>query len=200
MQITIPEVEIKVAITDYIKRQVNLREDQLIDIDLKATRGIEGYQAIINITSPEHAEVYAANTATATKPSDAPAAKAEEAAKTDSPLKIVEKVEAAKEKPAKPKAKLFTSTAAEVQTAELEKPAEDPPFVVDDAADEPLPPLDESALGSEALDPAFAPETTPVVEAAPVVAEAANEDAPTRPSIFAAMVKPVNAKAEEAQA
>lgn len=199
MQITIPEVEIKVAITDYIKRQVNLREDQLIDIDLKATRGIEGYQAIINITSPEHAEMYAANAAAAEKPVEAPAA----AAKTDAPLKIVEKVEAAKEKPAKPKAKLFTSTAAEVQTAELEKPAEDPPFVVeDDAADEPLPPLDAPLVGSEALDPAFAPETAPAVEAAPVVAEAAaaDEAAPKRPSIFAAMVKPVNAKAEEAQA
>ena len=49
MRITIVQSEIEEAITDYIKRQVNLRDDQTIKIDLKATRGEEGYMAEIAI-------------------------------------------------------------------------------------------------------------------------------------------------------
>lgn len=53
MRITIVQSEIEEAITDYIKRQVNLKDDQTIKIDLKATRGEEGYMAEIAIESPK---------------------------------------------------------------------------------------------------------------------------------------------------
>jgi len=49
MQITIVEAEIKQAIRDYILSQVPMRDDTEISIDLKATRGEDGYQAIIDI-------------------------------------------------------------------------------------------------------------------------------------------------------
>lgn len=49
MRITIVQSEIEEAITDYIKRQVNLRDDQSVKIELKATRGEEGYMAEIAI-------------------------------------------------------------------------------------------------------------------------------------------------------
>lgn len=53
MRITIVQSEIEEAITDYIKRQVNLRDDQSVKIELKATRGEEGYMAEIAIESPK---------------------------------------------------------------------------------------------------------------------------------------------------
>lgn len=49
MQITIVQSEIEKAIIDYIKSQVSVRDDMEIDIDLRATRGAEGFQAIIDI-------------------------------------------------------------------------------------------------------------------------------------------------------
>jgi len=53
MQITIIQSEIETAIRNYIMSQITVREGQRIDIDLKATRGPEGYQAVIDIV-PEN--------------------------------------------------------------------------------------------------------------------------------------------------
>lgn len=50
MQITIAQSEIEVAITDYIKSIITVREGSNIAIDLKATRGDMGFQAVIDIT------------------------------------------------------------------------------------------------------------------------------------------------------
>jgi hypothetical protein len=49
MKITINQVEIEAAITAYIMSQVAIRPGQRITIDLKATRGAEGYSAEIEI-------------------------------------------------------------------------------------------------------------------------------------------------------
>lgn len=49
MQITLVQVEIEEAIRQYVNTQINVREGMRIDIDLKATRGAEGYQAFIDI-------------------------------------------------------------------------------------------------------------------------------------------------------
>jgi uncharacterized protein (DUF4415 family) len=49
MQITIPQLEIEQAIEKHVREQVVVRDDQEVLIDLKATRGPEGYQAVINI-------------------------------------------------------------------------------------------------------------------------------------------------------
>lgn len=49
MQLTLVQVEIEEAIRAYVNEQINVREGMRIDIDLKATRGAEGYQAFIDI-------------------------------------------------------------------------------------------------------------------------------------------------------
>jgi hypothetical protein len=51
MQISIAQAEIEEAIEKHVREQVAVREDQQVKIDLKATRGPEGYQAIIDIVS-----------------------------------------------------------------------------------------------------------------------------------------------------
>jgi hypothetical protein len=50
MQITINQAEIEQAIKSHILGVIAINPNQQIDIDLKATRGDTGYQAIINIT------------------------------------------------------------------------------------------------------------------------------------------------------
>jgi len=49
MQIIITENEIKLAIRNHILSQISVKEDMQIDVDLKATRGTEGYTAVIDI-------------------------------------------------------------------------------------------------------------------------------------------------------
>jgi len=51
MQIIIVQSEIELAIQNYIKSQINLREGQNISVDLTATRGEAGFKAVIDITS-----------------------------------------------------------------------------------------------------------------------------------------------------
>lgn len=49
MQITIVQTEIEAAIRNHILGQVAVKENMRIDITLRATRGAEGYQALIDI-------------------------------------------------------------------------------------------------------------------------------------------------------
>lgn len=66
MQITIVQAEIEDAIKAYVTGQIALKPGQEVTIDLKATRGAEGYQAIINVGFPaENAASAAAQTKTA---------------------------------------------------------------------------------------------------------------------------------------
>lgn len=53
MQITLIQTEIEEAIRDYVSRQLTVREGMRIDIELKATRGAEGYQAFIDIVDQD---------------------------------------------------------------------------------------------------------------------------------------------------
>ncbi len=55
MQITIVQAEIEEAIKSYVTGQIALKPGQEVTIDLKATRGAEGYQAIINVGYPSEA-------------------------------------------------------------------------------------------------------------------------------------------------
>ncbi len=57
MQITIVQAEIEQAITDFIHRQINVRDGMLIQIELKATRGDHGFQAVIDIVDPNSTTV-----------------------------------------------------------------------------------------------------------------------------------------------
>jgi len=61
MKITINQAEIESAITAYIMSQVSIRPDQKISIDLKATRGTEGYSAEIDIQSTNEVVALAAS-------------------------------------------------------------------------------------------------------------------------------------------
>jgi hypothetical protein len=54
MQITIVQSEIEDAIRQHINNQINVKDGMRIDIDLKATRGDDGYTAVIDIV-PETA-------------------------------------------------------------------------------------------------------------------------------------------------
>lgn len=49
MQISLNQAEIEQAIEDYINNQLTINDTQEVKIDLKATRGPEGFQAFIEI-------------------------------------------------------------------------------------------------------------------------------------------------------
>lgn len=49
MQITITQTEIETAIRNHVLGLIAVRENMTIDIDLKATRGTEGFTAVIDI-------------------------------------------------------------------------------------------------------------------------------------------------------
>lgn len=53
MQITINQNEIEQAIEDFVKSQVSINDDQKITMELKATRGDAGFQAVIEITAAQ---------------------------------------------------------------------------------------------------------------------------------------------------
>ena len=72
MQITIVQAEIEQAITDFIHRQINVRDGMLIQIDLKATRGDHGFQAVIDIVDPNSTTVASAPKQEKAEPEQAP--------------------------------------------------------------------------------------------------------------------------------
>lgn len=55
MQITINQKTIEQAIADHVRSQVSINEDQQIKMELKATRGKNGFQAVIEIVSADEA-------------------------------------------------------------------------------------------------------------------------------------------------
>ena len=59
MQISINQTEIEQAILDFIKKRINIVEGTQVDIEMKATRGSEGFSAIIDIMDDPatHAEM-----------------------------------------------------------------------------------------------------------------------------------------------
>ena len=72
MQITIVQAEIEQAITDFIHRQINVRDGMLIQIELKATRGDHGFQAVIDIVDPNSTTVASAPKQEKAEPEQAP--------------------------------------------------------------------------------------------------------------------------------
>lgn len=49
MQISLNQAEIEQAIDDFINKQISINDTQEVTIDLKATRGPEGFQAFIEV-------------------------------------------------------------------------------------------------------------------------------------------------------
>lgn len=52
MQVIMKQSELEVALKAYIAHVVNIEEGSVVSIDLKATRGDDGWQAVIEITAP----------------------------------------------------------------------------------------------------------------------------------------------------
>lgn len=182
MQISINQADIELAIEKLVRERVIVREDQEVAIDLRATRGPEGYQAFIQIVdagtkaskSTKKASVSAAGTsasATKTKTSKA-STKAAEPAATDT--KAEAQAEVAEKEPAA--AEPVVSEDAPVE-AEVEIVAEAPVEVE----------------VTEELTPAVASTTA---EADTKVEATVQEDEPApapRQSLFGNLKKPENA-------
>lgn len=81
MQIILEESEIMLALKTYVETQVNIREDQQIDIELKAGRGENGISATLKIGERQVEEPVKKRTNTrAAKAAPEPAEVAEEVA------------------------------------------------------------------------------------------------------------------------
>ena len=92
MKITIDQVEIEQAIKDYIGGQIAIREDQRVDIDLKAGRGENGFSASIDIVGantpvpsakPVEADPVAVPKTPKPRPVETPVSTSTEATSTD---------------------------------------------------------------------------------------------------------------------
>lgn len=59
MQILINQTEIERAIIDYMHKRINIAAGSSIQIEMKATRGSEGYTAMVDILDEDHAEIVA---------------------------------------------------------------------------------------------------------------------------------------------
>jgi hypothetical protein len=63
MQIILVQAEIETAITDYIRSQINIKDNVEIHIDFQATRGADGYRATVDISPTVTLSVPQASTA-----------------------------------------------------------------------------------------------------------------------------------------
>lgn len=168
MQITIVQTEIESAIIAHIKSQVAIRDDQEITVDLRATRGAEGYQAVIDIRPKEGGQ-------TSSSAPDGP----------EPPLPTLKPQPA----PMKPLG-IEKAVTDSIVSNKVMQPPKDLPKSVVDKAPEPAKeqPASVEALGAEAnKSPLFAPK--------PAVPDTSEElaKAPAPASIFGSLKKPVNA-------
>lgn len=112
MQITIAQSEIETAIRNYILGQITVRESQRIDIDLRATRGPEGFQAFIDIRPENDPE---------------PTKRTEEAAPAEKPAPVKKQTVTAS---------ASGSTKSVFAKTKIEKPVEEPTPISDEKAEE----------------------------------------------------------------
>lgn len=201
MQITITESEIKTAIRNYILAQIAVREDHEIDVDLRATRGEDGYTALIDIhpaTTPPPPSGRKSGSATSAAKSEGSSAKKGSAASNDTtgstrkePTPEVEPVT-----PAPAVSEPVAAPAAEPAQEAAQEPQEEAP-----AAEAPA----EAEAAPEASETASAPAEEPKTESkAPVLlfkknqaktedaAPAAPESGEPRRSIFSNLPRPTN--------
>lgn len=175
MQITITQTEIETAIRNHVLALIAVRENMRVDIDLKATRGTEGFTAVIDIT-----------------PEDGPkGGKPEEVSKPE--VKAATKAEKTETKAEAPKAEVKVEEPV-VEVVETEPEAEP-------VADEPVA---EEATATKPLRAVFGKKAEPVKEPEVQAAEGQDNvpfDADPKPAvkkIFGGLSKPVNAKPEAA--
>jgi hypothetical protein len=169
MQITINQAEIEEAIRERILGQIQIKDGMRIDIDLRATRGDEGYTAVIDIV-PATAE-------------RRPSTQSEAPAKAETPTPTPAKA------PAQPKATAPKRSASVFGSGGVAKPAEpakvEEPAVV--VAEEEAPAEADAEVAADPI-PDTAVETETVAETAQEPAQ----EAPARPSLFSGLKKPEN--------
>lgn len=120
MQIIIIQAEIEEAIEKHIREQIVVKDDHRIDIELRATRGSDGYQAIIDIV-PATADRKVRDDSEGSVQASVKVAKATPAA-------------TAPKAPAKPKADKVQPPAAAVPAAEAEATVSEPVAEVQEEA------------------------------------------------------------------
>lgn len=179
MQITITQAEIETAIRNYTLALIAVREDMRIDIELRATRGAEGYTAVIDINpagGPDGGE------AIPETPKAEPEAKAEVATEPKTETLAVEvEAEAPKRKP-KAVGSIFKK-AAPAPVEQVEEASVEAPATEDNQP--------QSAPANED-DVPFEADSAPEVKAAEPVEKPR--------SIFSKLQKPVNTPKAEPEA
>lgn len=189
MQITIPQSEIETAIIDYIQSRVQISEGMQIEIDLRATRGAEGFQAIIDIFPEGQSRPKPSAAGAKEKTKAPPAAKTKTAS---APKKVVSKV-------LTPPANFIPDemiTEAE-SVEEALTPVKEPEVVateiaqsVDDEAEAEPAKAEEPA--AEVEDAPKAPSIFANAQAKKEEAAAAEAPAPAAKSIFGSLRRPIN--------
>jgi hypothetical protein len=176
MQITINQAEIEQAIEARVRSQIMVQAGFKIDIDLKATRGPEGYQAVIDIVADTGASAPSRSTGVSEVVSEVKATRASAPATPATPAPKASRPRAVT------KATLPETAEPEVQPeAEAAAPAE---------VEEPV--AAEAGTTAEEAAPAVAEAETVAAPAEPVV-EASDEAAPAaRPSLFGNLQPPQN--------
>lgn len=128
MQITINQAEIEEAIRDFVKKKLTVNSNQRIDIDLKATRGDEGYTAIIDVVDAEPATSNSTGISQVAQEVKAERTTAAPAPKAERPKAVTK---AAAPKAAAPAEAEVVEEASETvadEAALAEAVAEEPPF------------------------------------------------------------------------
>lgn len=170
MQITINQAEIEKAIEARIRSQIMVREGFKINIDLKATRGPEGYQAVIDIVEDGTASAGNASTGAADIASEVKASRASAPA---APAPKSERPKAVTPKAEKPKA------VAEVQPEPEAAPAAEEPVAAETGTT-----AEEAAPAAAEAETVAEPETAVETPAEPAPA--------ARPSLFGNLNPPQN--------
>lgn len=166
MQITINQAQIEQAIREYVNRKVRIDDSQRLEIDLKATRGEDGYTAVIEIVDVTD-DAGAVEQLVPVQPSTV----------TSAPATI-------------------TAAAAQATPVRTRRtaPKQVQAQTIDDVQEETQALAGEQDSMAAAEDTAAAPEAADEApEAGTGTAdEAPAEEAPRRPSLFGNLTKPVN--------
>ena len=191
MQITIPQSEIEAAIIDYIQSRVQISENMHIDIELRATRGAEGFQAVIDIYPEGQPCPKAAATGTKEKAKALPAAKTKASA---APKKVVSKVLTPPAEPETQVEETPVEAPVEAVVEETTTPVHEPEVVATQIAQS-VEAEAPSAEPKEAKE-AEAPKAASIFANAQAKQEEAAAAEPTTPakSIFGSLRRPINSE------
>jgi hypothetical protein len=192
MQITINQAEIEKAIEARIRSQIMVREGFKIDIDLKATRGPEGYQAVIDIVEDSGSATSTGVGAVANEvKAERASAPATSAPKATRPKAVTKGETPPKAKAPEPQPEPEVAEAKAEDTVEPTEPAVEP--VAEPVAEAAVTPV--AAVEAEA-EPDMSAEADAAGETAATAAAAVAEEAEGQ-SIFSKVAGAAQADVEE---